>query len=65
MLQKTNLTITEININSCKDLKERGTKTINYEKKMITLVYEGNKYVIKSKKLVIYAKKNLILTKMI
>ena len=32
---------------------------------MITLVYEGNKYVIKSKKLVIYAKKNLILTKMI
>ena len=47
----------------CKDLRDRAMKIINYEKKeMIPLTNEEKKY-YKSKKIVVYAKKNLVLIK--
>ena len=46
----------------CKDLREHATKIINYEKKeMIPLTYKEKKNLMKSKKIVIYAKKDLVL----
>ena len=46
----------------CKDLKEHAAKTINYDKKgMIPLTDEENISLIKSKKYVTFAKKDLVL----
>ena len=47
--------------NFCVDSREHATKIINYEKmEMIPLTNEGKNY-IRSKKYVIYAKKDLVL----
>ena len=44
----------------CKDLREHATKIINYEKKDMIPLTKRRKKNITSKKLVTYAKKNLI-----
>ena len=44
-----------------KDLREHATKIITYEKKKMIPLTTEEKYIIISKKFVIYAKKNLIL----
>ena len=45
----------------CKDLREHATKITNYEKKKMIPLTKKRKYIIMSKKFVIYARKNLIL----
>ena len=49
----------------CKDLREHSTKIINYEKKKNILLTPEEKKIMMIKKYAIYAKKNLIIIKMI